>query len=166
MRPLRLHLAEYRRLGGRCLVPLMLVALILGCLAGCGKKADPLPLRHALPSVISDLRAEKKEQGIELRFSMVLAEGRFKVLRSEQFPDEEICVDCPRHYVVVQESAIGDPQLRYENANRTWSWIDRTVKVENSYFYRIVVCDASGFCSEPSNIAAVLKKQPGEVKEK
>ena len=44
--------------------------------------------------------------------------------------------------------------------------MDRTVKVENSYFYRIVVCDDSGFCSEPSNIAAVLKKQPGEVKAK
>jgi len=135
----------------------MLGVLIFGYLAGCGKKADPVPLRYDLPLSISDLRAEKKEQGIELRWSAAIPEGRFKILRSEQFPDEEICVDCPRNYVVVHEPSPGDPQLRYEKAGHTYSWIDTAVKVENSYFYRIVVCNASGFCSEPSNSVTVLK---------
>jgi len=142
----------------------MLGVLILGYLAGCGKKADPVPLRYDLPLAISDLRAEKKEQGIELRWSAAIPEGRFKILRSEQFPDEEICVDCPRNYVVVHELATGDPQLLYENASHMYSWIDTVVKVENSYFYRIVVCNASGFCSEPSNTVTVPKKEPSEVK--
>jgi len=151
------QLREHCRISGRYIFPLMLGVLIFGYLAGCGKKADPVPLRYDLPLSISDLRAEKKEQGIELRWSAAIPEGRFKILRSEQFPDEEICVDCPRNYVVVHEPSPGDPQLRYEKAGHTYSWIDTAVKVENSYFYRIVVCNASGFCSEPSNSVTVLK---------
>ncbi|SEM15095.1 hypothetical protein SAMN04489760_10596 [Syntrophus gentianae] len=148
----------------RCLSFLLFGVLILGWIPGCGKKADPIPLRIVVPPAISDLRAEKKDRGIELRWSTAIEEGRFKILRSEQFPDEEVCQDCPRNYVVVQEMNIGESQLRYDRKKDLYSWIDPAVKVENSYFYRIVVCNASGYCSEPSNVIMVPANLRSDVK--
>jgi len=130
---------------------LCLVILTAGFIQGCGKKADPVPFRYVAPSTITDLRLDKKEQGIELFWSSSISDGSFKILRSEQFPDEEICVDCPKNYLVISELAADDPKLNREVSGQRYSWFDTTVKAENSYSYRVVVCNASGFCSEPSN---------------
>jgi len=151
--------AESCRLSGGWIAVLWLGLLILGCISGCGKKGDPVPPRLALPPAVSDLRSEKKEQGIELHWTTAIPDGSFKILRSERFPDEEDCIDCPRNYVVISELSDGDPQLRNDQSSGTYTWIDASVKSENSYFYRIVVCDASGFCSEPSNIVDASRSQ-------
>ncbi|OPY84039.1 MAG: hypothetical protein A4E72_02430 [Syntrophus sp. PtaU1.Bin208] len=164
MKIFRSALVEKGRLWGRCLFFLLFGVLILGWIPGCGKKADPVPLRIVVPPAISDLRAEIKDRGIELRWSTAIEEGRFIILRSVQFPDEEVCEDCPRNYVVVQEMNIGEPQLRYDRKKGLYSWIDPAVKVENGYFYRIVVCSASGYCSELSNVMAIPAKTRSDVK--
>src|SRR5512137_2564557 len=82
---------------------LCFVILTAGLIQGCGKKADPVPLRYVAPSTITELRLEKKEQGIELFWSASISDGSFKILRSEQFPDEEVCVDCPKNYMIISE---------------------------------------------------------------
>ncbi|OPY83750.1 MAG: hypothetical protein A4E70_00002 [Syntrophus sp. PtaU1.Bin005] len=150
---------------GRFLAVLLLAGAILGWIPGCGKKADPVPLRMVVPSAVSDLRAERSGQGIELRWSADIPEGRFKILRSEQFPDEDLCEGCPRNYVVIQELNPGDPGQKYEGAGRRYLWTDTDVKVDNSYFYRIVVCNALGYCSEPSGSVALQTMQQGDLKE-
>ncbi|OPY14076.1 MAG: hypothetical protein A4E66_00508 [Syntrophus sp. PtaB.Bin001] len=143
----------------------LFMVLILGFVSGCGKKGDPVPLRFSPPEVVSNLRAEKVEQGIKLRWSTAITDGSFKIFRSEQFPDEEICEGCPRNYNVVSELAIGDPKLSHEASSRNYSWIDFNVASENDYFYRIVVCDASGFCSELSDTVSVTGKKKSLMKE-
>jgi len=130
---------------------LCFVFLTAGLIQACGKKANPVPFRYAAPPAITDLRLDKKEQGIELFRSSSISEGSFKILRSEQFPDEEVCVDCPKNYLVIGEPATDDPRLKREDSDRRYSWFDTTVKSGNSYSYRVVACDASGLCSEPSN---------------
>ncbi len=142
-------------LSKRFLSLLWLIVFVLGFVPGCGKKGDPVPLRFSPPQVVSNLQAEKVEQGIKLLWSTTIADGSFKIFRSEQFQDEEICEGCPRDYTVVSELAVGDPKLSHKPSSRDFSWIDVNVANENSYFYRIVVCDASGFCSEPSNTVDV-----------
>ena len=165
MRHFRMHSPGRRPSLGRYLAVLLLGGAILWWIQGCGKKADPVPLKMVVPPAVSDLRAERSGQGIELRWSTVISEGRFKILRSEQFPDEDLCEDCPRNYVVIQELNTGDSGLKYEGAGNQYLWTDTEVKVDNSYFYRIVVCNALGYCSEPSGSVALHTAQQDDLKE-
>jgi len=133
------------------------IVLIGGLIQGCGKKADPFPLRISMPRVISDLRAERKEEGIVLSWTAKISEGSFRILRNEQFPDEEVCADCPRNYTVVSDLTTDDPHLIRKGSDHSYSWIDASVKKENSYSYQVVVCNASGVCGGASNIVDVSK---------
>jgi predicted small lipoprotein YifL len=105
----------------RRFLSLWLIVFVLGFVLGCGKKGDPVPLRFIPPQVVSNLRAEKVEQGIKLHWSTAIADGTFKIFRSEQFPDEEICEGCPRDYNVVSELGSGDSKLLHEASSRNYS---------------------------------------------
>ena len=142
---------------GRWISVLWLMVLIPGLIMGCGKKADPMPLRLSVPQVVNDLRAERTEEGIVLQWTAAISEGSFRILRSEQYPEEEICVDCPRNYVVISELTANDPKAKNKGSGVDYSWIDTAVKKENRYAYQVIVCNASGFCGGPSNIADAVK---------
>lgn len=136
---------------------LWLAVLIAGLMSGCGKKADPIPLRLAVPQVISDLRADSRGETIVLSWTAAISEGSFRILRSERFPDEETCADCPRNFVVAGEQAVELSPIIHEGSSRSFSWNDNSVKEGNSYSYRVVVCSGSGICGEPSNIVDIRK---------
>lgn len=66
---------------------------------------------------------------------------------------------------MIQELNTGDSGLKYEGAGNQYLWTDTEVKVDNSYFYRIVVCNALGYCSEPSGSVALHTAQQDDLKE-
>ena len=83
---------------------------------------------------------------------------RFKILRSPVRPED--CPDCPHEFSVIEEGADGDV-LKEKTKNATWIYRDATAKKGGTYIYRVVVCDTSDNCSDPSNpVMTGDKKQP------
>ena len=84
--------------------------------AGCGKKADPIPPRLILPPAIADLSADSVAEGILLGWSAPGPNGRidhFRILRSEAAADQA-CPGCPQDYRPLATLKVADQTLRRE----------------------------------------------------
>ncbi|MFA4916431.1 MAG: hypothetical protein WC560_07155 [Syntrophales bacterium] len=123
---------------------------------GCGKKGDPLPYHVVMPKAISNLEVQHGEGGAVLRWSK---EGDanlagFKITRNETEISSRICLDCPREYTLIADLSLGDPKLTRKEKG-IFSYLDSTVRPGMMYAYRVIVCNTSGACSDPSNIAEI-----------
>ncbi|MDI6777466.1 MAG: hypothetical protein QMD03_09605 [Syntrophales bacterium] len=132
------------------------IFLLVAVFQGCGKKGDPIPDKVLLPKAISDLEAQRSEEGIVLRWSV---EGYgtlagFKITRSEVGEVSRSCPGCPQEYILLADLSLPDQKLTKEG-NGTFSYIDSAIEPGRLYAYRVIVCNTSGGCSEASNIAQV-----------
>jgi hypothetical protein len=140
-------------------ITLLCSVLVLGAvLCGCGKKGDPRPSGIAPPKAISDLKASLADSTVVLRWSVPDAKGgiqKYRIERSEFRAKGATCPDCPLEYTVLAEIALNDPKLKKEGANMV-TYVDSGIKAGYFYAYRVITCDAWGFCSEASNIGEVV----------
>jgi hypothetical protein len=130
--------------------------LLIAIFQGCGKKGDPIPDKVLLPKAISNLEAKHGQGGIILRWSLEEHEvlAGFRITRSEGGTASGSCPACPGEYTLIADLSLEDPKLTREGKG-AFSYIDATVEPGRIYSYRVVVCNASGGCSEASNIVEI-----------
>ncbi len=124
------------------------------CVAGCGKKGDPIPPRVLLPAAITDLSAVSSAEGIVLRWSMPFPQdgiGGFRILRSDT-EAAEACPGCPQDHRTLVQLTKADGRLQREG-NKGIRYFDADVRAGRFYSYRVAICDARGDCGEASNTA-------------
>ena len=133
-----------------------MMLFLIAIFQGCGKKGDPIPEKILLPKAISNLEAKHGQGGIILRWSVeehgVLA--GFRITRREVGTVSDSCPDCPGEYTLIADLSLFDPKLTREGKD-AFSYLDATVEPGRIYSYRVVVCNASGGCSEASNIVGI-----------
>ena len=136
---------------------LLALAAILGLtltipVQGCGRKADPAPGRIQPLKPLIDIRLQQEAGGIHIQWRMQeqpRAMTRFKLIRSEAGTDGESCPGCPPDEVRIADLAIGEAKLVMVEAN-IFGYRDTDVKPGRIYRYRVIGCDRTGSCSEPS----------------
>ena len=136
---------------------LLCFIIILGMMQGCGKKADPKPPDVPPPKAISDLKTNIEGSGVYLRWSIPETKGviqKFKIQRSDLDKGKASCIDCPREFVIIADIAMNNPALRKEDGNIV-GYLDLQVTSGYMYMYRVITCDTSGNCSEPSNVGEI-----------
>ena len=141
---------------------LLTLAAILGLtltipVHGCGLKADPVPSRIQPLKSLIDIRLQQEAGGILIRWRMQEQPRpmtRFKLVRSEIGTDGESCPGCPPDETRIADLAIGEAKLVMVEDN-VFGYRDTDVKPDRLYRYRVIGCDRSGVCSEPSAPAAL-----------
>jgi hypothetical protein len=142
------------RLTNSILIILMIVAISL---LGCGKKDDPLPPDVKIPESVKNLKVERMNFGARILWQMPESEPALKSVKIQKSELETLrkdCPECPRSYMVIGDYLINDPILMKEGTDLSYS--DTNVKPGWLYTYRIIVCNQSGYCSDPSD--------PSEIK--
>ena len=131
-------------------------SLVVFCLS-CGKKADPLCPHISYPAAVSDLNAIIKEGNIELGWTVEEKDTdglRLRISKSELETERDDCPGCPRRYLLIAKLSFRDPKLRWAGENRV-TYLDTGVRGGYLYSYKILICNASGVCSNESNVAEV-----------
>lgn len=131
------------------------MALVI-LLAGCGLKANPVPLvTAALPVPFAEkLTAKADENAVVLTWTLNDSAGRTRYIdigRSRLGSTENVCKDCPRTF-----ENIG--QLRVDDRKKTeYSFTDILTEKGQTYSYRLKVCDEADICSESQMVEARMK---------
>lgn len=141
---------------------LLALAAILGLaltipVQGCGLKADPAPGRIQPLKPLTDIRLQQEAEGIFVRWvvpKQPRTMTRFRLMRSELGADGRSCAGCPPDEVRVADLAIGEAKLVEVEAGM-FGYRDGNVEPGRIYRYRVIGCDRTGFCSEPSVPAAL-----------
>ena len=138
------------------MITMLLLVMIF---QGCGKKGDPIPYNLLSPKAISDLKAKPGQGGIILRWSVEEygSLAGFRITRSEVGTASGSCPGCPEEYTLIANLSLEDPKLTREGKG-TFSYLDTTVEPNRLYAYRVIACNASGGCSEASNIVEMKYK--------
>ena len=129
-------------------------SLVVFCLS-CGKKADPHCSYISYPAAVSDLNAIIKGGKIKLGWTVKGKDTdglRLRILRSELKAEGDDCSGCPRRYFLIAKLSFRDPKLRWTGENQA-TYIDAGVRGGYLYSYKILICNASGVCSDESNVA-------------
>ena len=143
---------------------LLMLAAILGLtlmipVQGCGLKADPTPSRIQPLKPLVDIKLQQEAGGILIRWVVQekpRAMTRFKLIRSEVGTDGESCPGCPPDEARIADLATGEAKLVKVEAN-VFGYLDTDIKPGRIYRYRVIGCDSTGSCSEPSAPAASRK---------
>jgi hypothetical protein len=136
---------------------LLTLAAILGLtltipVQGCGLKADPAPSRIQPLKPLIDIRLQQEAGGILIRWrtqEQPRAMTRFKLIRSEVGTDGQSCPGCPPDETRIADLGIGEARLVKVEAS-VFGYMDTDVKPGRIYRYRVIGCDSTGSCSEPS----------------
>jgi len=141
---------------------LLTLAAILGLTLtipgqGCGLKADPAPRRIQPLKPLVDIKLQQEAEGILIRWvvqEQPRAMTRFKLIRSEVGTDGQDCPGCPPGEARIADLVIGEAKLVMVEA-KVFGYRDADVKPGRLYRYRVIGCDRTGSCSEPSAPAAL-----------
>lgn len=136
---------------------LLTLAAILGLtltipVQGCGLKADPAPSLIQSLKPLVDVKLQQEAGGILIRWrtqEQPRAMTRFKLIRSEVGTAGESCPGCPPDDARIADLVIGEAKLVMAEAN-VFGYRDTDIKPGRIYRYRVIGCDTTGFCSEPS----------------
>jgi hypothetical protein len=128
---------------------------VAGFLVHCGKKGDPVLPHDKRPVVVSDLTVASDNGSIVLSWTIAGKKNDdaiFRILRSSLEIEGDECPGCPRTYYLIAECAFQDKTLVWKS-DRVVSFRDDETRGGRLYSYKIVTCNASGICSDESNIA-------------
>lgn len=123
--------------------------------AACGKKGSPRAPELSIPAPIRDLAAEARDGAIQLAWSRPTryVDGKelrdlaaFVVFRKE-IP--AACPDCPTPYRELATVPVDDQEKFIKK--RRFAFLDREVKPQTVYRYRVFSQLGDGGLSEPSN---------------
>jgi hypothetical protein len=137
----------------------LLLLILLGAallFIACGKKGDPLPPDRAIPAGIAELRAQKVQGGVILRWHLPDRGNevhRVRILRREVGTQGIDCAGCKEETQILLDLYTDDPRLVREGTGGVY-YLDPTPVPDRTYIYRIIVCNISGYCSEASLEAA------------
>ena len=143
-----------RSLGYLCLVVLLMVAF-----AGCGVKGPPKPRSELVPKKITDLRARTASNGIELSFTVPQYDEPGKKIETVRLyygylplSGDPECPPCPpRLKRYVELSLLGEDNKIRKGGG--FAYLDANAPLNKDAFYQVVITDASGRESSPSNLA-------------
>jgi hypothetical protein len=122
---------------------------------GCGVKSQPIPPEAARPEKIVGLEAANTKEGIRLSWdrpesyaggSKMKDLGSFSIARAEEGKPAE---------------KIGDIQVHDEGrfqVQNTFEFIDGSTVMGRTYHYQVTSSTTDGYVSEPSNDAAIVRK--------
>jgi hypothetical protein len=119
---------------------------------GCGRKADPVPIRVAPLKPVADVRCQALPEGIFVRWSIPEQPRemvRFQILRSEIGRDKEACPGCPPEARKIADVTVTEAK-RVTASSNAGGYMDTAIDSGRTYRYRVVGCDRDGFCSEDS----------------
>jgi len=135
---------------GRLLLLILLGAALL--FIACGKRGDPLPPDRAIPASVAELRAQKVQGGVILRWQLPDRGNdvhRFRILRREFDTRTVDCAGCNEEAQILLELYSDDPRLVREGKGGV-RYLDPTPAPDRTYMYRIIACNISGYCAEAS----------------
>ena len=138
--------------------PQAALILVFCCLViqtgACGRKAPPRPPRKPDLPAVQDLQAVVMQTGVQLTWSIPFtAEGvdGFNLYRSGPDTVEEDCPSCPRAYELIRTVNVKAGQIYFQV-------IDRSIKLEGHFYYRVIPSDAHDQLGPDSNEAEVVVK--------
>lgn len=134
-----------------------LVLMTAVLIQGCGLKADPAPRRIQPLKPLADLKLQEKAGGIFIQWRIPEQPRpmtRFQIIRSEFGTEGQSCPGCPLGEVRIADLMSGEQKLVIVGA-RVFGYQDTDVKPGRLYRYRVIGCDRTGSCSEPSAPAAL-----------
>jgi hypothetical protein len=125
-------------------------------LAGCGLKANPVPLKSAdMPMPVAEkLVAKSVENTIVLTWLLTDPAGRARYLeigRSRLGSPGNACKDCPRTFEKIGILRIDDRK------KSDYSYTDFLAEKGQIYSYQVKICDEADICSEPQTTEAEMK---------
>ena len=139
---------------------LLLALLLLGLSSGCGKKGDPLPPLRVETSIIEDLRAENRADGILLSWSIPRVADRerrlqFRVMRTK---GPVPCKECMEEWNPITDIRI-DSQKHIRRAEGRMEYLDSDVSEGTIYRYRVMSVTDSGEISPPSSTVQIRRSE-------
>lgn len=140
---------------------LLLVALLVGVVAGCGKKGPLIPPEAFQPAPIADLQVAQKEDRLYVSWSAptVDAAGRalkglagFHLYRRVVLPPDQDCESCPNAYQLLKTV---DPEYLQDvrRFNNRYVFADSGLKDGTIYQYKVIAFKGDGTESAASNRA-------------
>lgn len=124
--------------------------------AGCGKKGAPVrPVTGGGDIAVTDVTARLNNDGYVLLSWTVTGDDidRFRIVRHGVSKDE-FCPACPRRFSMLAEVSAGSDRL-FERGDGRYEFIDRAVKTNFIYAYRVVALTSSNAASTLSETAEV-----------
>ena len=144
-----------------------LLILLTGALiiaAGCGKKGPPLPPDNIIPQPVKDLKAEGRNVGVELSWTVPEKNvdgsepvdlAGFKLYRKV----EGSCTTCPSEFPVYADV---DAQVSAGMAGmgKRINFVDTDVDGSSTYHYKVAPYNSGGYYGEPSPVTTVKWEPP------
>lgn len=123
---------------------------------GCGKKGAPLrPVTDGGDIAVTDVTARMNDDGYVLLSWMVTGGNidRFRIVRHGVLKDE-FCPACPRRFSMLAEISVGSDRI-IDRKDGCYQFVDRAVKTNFLYAYRVVALTSSNAASTLSETAEV-----------
>lgn len=139
---------------------------LMSLVAGCGRKAPPVPWSTIVPKRIVDLEAKSREERLLLEWtfpkentdrSPLTDLAGFRVLRSEGDLIGDQCRGCGEKFNVVHEAKL-DP--KGEDKGKRMSLLFEDLDPRKVYVYQVVSFNRRGHPSAPSNPVTVFWDHP------
>ena len=132
------------------------ITVLFLLLAGCGLKANPVPLVSAdLPMPVADkLAAKAKENAIVLTWMLNDPAGRIRyidITRSRLGSPGNVCKDCPGTFEKIGQFRVDDPK------KSEYSYTDFLAEKGQTYRYRLNLCDDADLCNESQTVDENMK---------
>ncbi len=146
----------------------LLIAMMVFVLTGCGRKGPLVPPEAMAPAPIADLRVEQQGESFVISWTQPGREeggvplknlAGFRVFRREVLPPGEDCEECPTAYKLIRTV---DPEYLQDvvRVGNSYTFVDTGLETGKSYQYKIVAFKADGSESKQSNLARRKKVVP------
>ncbi len=150
----------------RVVVIALMSLMALALAAGCGVKAPPAPRTEVAPAQVRDLKAEAAHNGIKITFTVpqVNKSGRaitdarlyYGYLPLTGLAD---CPPCPPKLKKYHEFELKGEHAKLMEGGR-FSYLDKNAPMGKEAIYQVLLKDAWGRVSIPSNLARTPRVQP------
>jgi hypothetical protein len=128
---------------------------LLIIVTGCGLKSNPVASTPAIDykNLVKNMEASIVNDGVALKWDFYNKDGIINdilIEKSEVGSAGNECKGCPRTYERIGKIFVKEP-ARDDRKFKAFNFIDKKVKRDKTYNYRLMLCDADNFCIEASN---------------
>ena len=139
------------------------IVMLAFAMAGCGRKARPIPKDATVPRTVKKFKIVKSDHLIRLSWEAPTKDlkGRklknlagYKVLRKVVKPGSNDCIDCPSGFTVVAVLDLDHP-VNFKKKHGVVIWEDGNVKKKGIYIYRVLPFNKDGYDGVVSGYVSV-----------